>query len=198
MEHLLHTPITEDEVRRLHVGDIVYLSGIVVTARDAAHRRLLQLASKGAPPMDFKGLAIYHCGPIVKKSEDGSYIVVSAGPTTSARLEHFTELVVKVLGVKLIIGKGGMGKTASEIMRRHTAAYLTLPGGAGAIAAKAIKRVVDVKWLDLGMPEALWVFEVDSLGPLIVTIDTHGRNLHLEVIRKAVEKAKRLSSGNLK
>jgi len=182
------TPLREEDVRKLRVGDIVYISGIIVTARDAAHRRMIEYLSKGLEiPVDLKGGVIYHCGPVVSKT-DGEWIVLSAGPTTSARMDLYEAEVIEKLGVKMIIGKGGMGSRTAEACKRFGAVYTTFTGGAGALAANAIKRVERVEWLDLGIPEALWVFRVERFGPLLVTIDSTGRNLIEEVLLNARSK----------
>jgi len=183
----LRTPIPEEEVRRLRVGDTIYVSGIMVTARDAAHRRALELYRRGESlPVDLRGGVLFHCGPIVRKS-DGGWEVIAAGPTTSTRMEAFESDFIRAYGVRVVVGKGGMGPKTAEAMRKFGAVYAAFTGGAAVLAAKAIRRVVGVEWLDLGMPEALWIFEVEDFGPLTVAIDTHGNNLHEEVRRRAQE-----------
>ena len=182
----LRTPISEEEVRKLKVGDVLYVSGTMVTARDAAHRRALELAKKGEKlPVNLEGCVLYHCGPIAVK-RDGEWEIVAAGPTTSTRMEMFEADFIRAFKVRVIVGKGGMGPRTTEACREFGAVYAAFTGGAGALAAKAIKRVVGVEWLDLGMPEAMWIFEVEDFGPLIVAIDTHGNNLY-ERVKQAVE-----------
>ncbi len=177
----LKTPLSTEEVAKLRVGDTVYVSGIVMAARDSAHKRMLEYIERGEKlPVDLRGGVIYHVGPVVRKTERG-WEVISAGPTTSARMEAFEADVIEKLGVKLVVGKGGMGKRTAEAMKKHVAAYAIFTGGAGVLAAKAIKRVVDVHWLDLGMAEAMWVFEVEDFGPLTVMIDPTGRNSYDEM-----------------
>ena len=188
----LKTPLTEDSIRKLKVGDVVYLSGTVITARDAAHKRILEYIKLGRRlPIDFKGKVLYHCGPLVKKSEEG-WQIISAGPTTSSRMEEYEHVVIRHLGVRMIIGKGGMSKRTAEACIKYGAVYCTFTGGAGVLAARSIKRVERVEWLDLGIPEALWILEVEKFGPLIVTIDTKGRNLHEEVAEEAIKIANKL------
>jgi len=180
----LKTPLSTEEVAKLRVGDTVYVSGVVVAARDAAHKRMLEYMERGERlPVDLRGGVIYHVGPVVRKTERG-WEVISAGPTTSARMEAFEAEVIG-LGVKLVVGKGGMGRRTAEAMKKHVAAYAIFTGGAGVLAAKAIKRVVDVYWLDLGMAEAMWVFEVENFGPLTVMIDSTGRNFYDDLREEA-------------
>ncbi len=190
--YYLRTPVSEEDVRKLRAGDIVYVTGVVVTARDAAHRRIMEYVREGKKlPVDLRGGVIYHCGPVVKK-KNGEWEVIAAGPTTSARMELYEADVIRELGVRIVIGKGGMGERTMEACRKYGAVYTIFTGGAAVLAANAIKRVVGVEWLDLGIPEALWILEVENLGPLLVSIDTHGRNLTAEVIRRARKKKEEL------
>jgi fumarate hydratase subunit beta len=184
----LTTPLSEEDVRKLKVNDVLYLSGTTITARDAAHKKILELSQQGKPiPVDLEGLAVFHCGPIMKK-ENGKWVVVAAGPTTSSRMEQFEDTLIRDFGVRVVIGKGGMGKRTADAMQKYGAVYGAFTGGAGALAAKGVKSVKAVEWLqDLGMPEAIWVFEVEEFGPLTIAIDSHGNNLFEEVGRKAEE-----------
>ncbi|RLF91048.1 fumarate hydratase [Thermococci archaeon] len=166
----LKTPLGED-ILNLKAGDIVYLSGTIFTARDLAHRRMIKL-SKRELPFDPSGAVIYHCGPIIKEIP-GGYEVISAGPTTSARMNTYLEDVLS-MGIKGIIGKGGMDP---EPFKKYGAVYFAFTGGAGALAARSIKRVLGVQWLDLGIPEALWLFEVENF-PLVIAIDSRGNSLY--------------------
>jgi len=185
----LKTPISEEDVRKLKVNDTIYITGTIVTARDQAHKRALELAKKGEKvPVDLKGLAVFHCGPIVKKEGD-KWIAVAAGPTTSTRMDIFEDEFIKTFGVRVVIGKGGMGKRTTEAMQKYGAVYGAFTGGAAVLAAKAIKNVRTVEWFDLGVPEALWVFEAQDFGPLAVSIDSHGNNL-FEDIKKQGEQNK--------
>jgi len=182
------TPISEEDIRRLKVGDIVYITGTLVTARDAAHRRMLQyLKERRELPVNLNGLPLFHCGPLVKKV-DSEWIVLSAGPTTSMRMEASEDEIIKNLGVRLIIGKSGMGEKTKRAMKEFGAAYGVYTGGAAVLAARLIKKVKHVEWLDLGMPEAVWVFEVEAFGPLIIAIDAHGNNLFERVQVEAEKK----------
>jgi len=182
------TPISEEDVRKLKVNDVLYVTGTIVTARDAAHKKALEQFKQNKPlPISLEGLAVFHCGPIVKKDGD-KWIVVAAGPTTSTRMDQFEDEFIKAFKVRVVIGKGGMGKKTTDAMQKYGAVYGAFTGGAGVLAAKAIKNVKTVEWLqDLGMPEALWIFEVEEFGPLTVAIDSHGKNLFEEVKKKAEE-----------
>jgi len=181
------TPISEEQIRKLKVNDVLYVTGTIVTARDEAHKRALEFFKEGKKlPLNLEGLAVFHCGPIVKK-EDDKWTVVAAGPTTSTRMDQFEDEFVKDFKVRVVIGKGGMGKRTTDAMQKYGAVYGAFTGGAGVLAAKAIKSVKTVEWADLGMPEALWIFEAEEFGPLTVAIDSHGNNLFEEVKKKAEE-----------
>ena len=183
--HHLQTPLDLPDILRLRAGDLVYLDGTVVTARDRAHERILQ---RPATPFDSDGAVIYHCGPVMR-DVDGSWQVVAAGPTTSARMDSHTDELLKRFDVRAIIGKGGMSMSVADVMLNRCV-YLAAVGGCAVVAADRI-AVRDVHWLDLGMAEAVWVLDVHDFGPLIVGIDAHGRNLFDEV--KSLAK-KRLSA----
>jgi fumarate hydratase subunit beta len=180
----LKTPISKEEVSKLKVDDIIFLTGTIVTARDAAHKRALEFFDNGKKlPLDLEGSAVYHCGPLAKREDDG-WSIVAAGPTTSARMEIYEDEFIKNFGVRVVIGKGGMGKRTTLGMKEYCSVYSAFTGGAAVLAASAIKKVDRVEWLDLGMPEALWVLKVENFGPLIVAIDSYGNNLFLDIVRK--------------
>jgi tartrate/fumarate subfamily iron-sulfur-dependent hydro-lyase beta chain len=178
MEYHLKTPVPEAEIRKLKMGDLVYVTGTVITARDEAHLKALELHEIGEkPPVDFEGVGIFHCGPIMKKV-DGGWTVVAAGPTTSARMEIFQDKFIETFRPAIIIGKGGMGDRTSKACQEFGCVYGAFTGGAALLAARGIMKVRDVFWLEeLGMPECLWVYDVEDFGPMIVTIDTHGNNM---------------------
>ena len=183
----LTTPISEEQIRKLKVNDVVYITGTIVTARDQAHKRALQLHKEGKQlPINLEGLAVFHCGPIVKKEED-KWIIVAAGPTTSTRMDIFEDEFIKNFKTRVIIGKGGMGKRTADAMQKYGAIYGAFTGGAAVLAAKAIKTVKTVEWFDLGMPEALWILDAKEFGPLTVAIDSHGNNLFEDVKKKTEE-----------
>jgi fumarate hydratase subunit beta len=190
--HKLKTPISEEEVRKLKVNDVIYVTGTMITARDSAHKRALDFFKEGKEiPIDLQGLAVFHCGPIVRK-EDDKWTVVAAGPTTSTRMDLFEDEFIKAFKVRVVIGKGGMGKRTTEGMKKYGAVYGAFTGGAAVLAAKAIKNVRSVEWFDLGMPEALWILDVEDFGPLIVAIDANGNNLFEEVQKKTEETRPRI------
>jgi tartrate/fumarate subfamily iron-sulfur-dependent hydro-lyase beta chain len=194
MEYHLKTPVPEEEIRNLRVGDLIYVTGTVITARDEAHLKALELHEKGeAPPVEFKGNGVFHCGPIMQKDDDGEWRVVAAGPTTSARMEIFQDKFIKAYRPSVIIGKGGMGERTAIACQQYGCVYGAFTGGAALLAARGIKKVRDVYWLEeLGMPECLWVYDVKDFGPMIVTIDTHGGNLTADVGAKVYERRDRL------
>jgi fumarate hydratase subunit beta len=188
----LTTPISEADIRKLKVNDTLYLSGTIVTSRDQAHRRALEYAEKNIPlPVNLEGLAVFHCGPIMRKESD-RWAVVAAGPTTSSRMEAFEPEFIERFKPRVIIGKGGMGEKTTKAMAKSGAIYAAFTGGAAVLAANVIKRVVNVEWLDLGMPEAMWVLEVNGFGPLVVAIDSFENNLLRDVAAKAQENSLRV------
>jgi len=173
----LRYPFSEEAVRALRAGEIVRIFGRVFTGRDRLHKHL---AEGGACPVALRDGALYHCGPVVVPQGDG-WRVVAAGPTTSAREEPYMAEVIARHGVRLIIGKGGMGAATQAACVRHGCVYLQAVGGAAALLAQRIRRVDGVHFLEaFGATEALWQLEVESFEA-VVGIDTHGRNLFDEV-----------------
>ncbi len=147
-------------------------------ARDRAHKRLLEFARAGkALPFELEGSAIYHCGPLAK-NVGGEWQILSAGPTTSARMEPFEPEIIRKFRVRMIIGKGGMGSSTIEAMNQIGSVYCAAPGGAGALLAKSVEEVKGVEWKEFGIAEAVWLLEVEKMGPLIVAIDAQ-RHLSL-------------------
>lgn len=184
-------PISEADARKLRVNDVVYVSGTMVTARDQAHKRALEYAKAGKPlPLNLEGLAVYHCGPVMR-IEGERWVAVAAGPTTSTRMDAYTDEFLTAFKLRIIVGKGGMGKRTADALAEFGAVYCAFTGGAAVLAAKAVRYVRSVEWLDLGMPEAMWVLDVEAFGPLVVAIDAHGGNLYADVAAK-VETNKRL------
>ena len=169
------TPLTDDAVRALQVGDVVLVSGRMFTGRDAVHAHLM----KHEPPVDLRGSVLYHCGPVVAKDGE-SWRVTAAGPTTSIREEPYQGEIIKRYGVRAVIGKGGMGAKTLAAMKEHGAVYLNAIGGAAQFYARAIKKVDGVSLLEFGTPEAMWHLTVDEF-PAIVTMDAHGNSLHKDI-----------------
>ncbi len=175
MKKILTTPIKDEDLKDIKIGDIIYLTGTLVTCRDVAHRRLIE--EKMDLPVDLRGLAIFHAGPIVKDHGNNEYEMISIGPTTSMRMEKFEKEFIEETGVKLIVGKGGMGKNTEEGCKTHKALHLVYPAGNAVYAANKVEAIEAVHWTDLGMPESLWVCKVNEFGPLIVSIDSEGNNI---------------------
>ena len=191
-EYKLRTPISEEDVRRLKVGDVVYVSGIALTARDSAHRRAIEYYEEGRDlPVSFKDRILYHCGPIVRKIND-RWEIISAGPTTSTRMEYIEYKFIEYFRPRVIVGKGGMKEKTLEALGKYGAVYTIFPGGLGAKAAESIVEVEGVEWLDLGTPEAIWILRVEEFGPLIVTMDTHGGSLHREIEEESLKRLKEI------
>lgn len=174
-EVVLTPPITEEQIRALKVGDVVLITGEMFTGRDAVHKHLM----KNPPPADLHGAVLYHCGPVMLQ-ENGKWTVKAAGPTTSIREEPYQADVIGRYGVRAVIGKGGMGKKTSDALKEYGAVYLNGIGGAAQYYARTIKEVLDVNWLDFGIPEAMWHLRVENFAA-IVTMDAHGNSLHRDI-----------------
>jgi tartrate/fumarate subfamily iron-sulfur-dependent hydro-lyase beta chain len=178
----LTTPITEEQVRGLKVGDQVSISGVVFTGRDTVHKYLHE---GGTMPegVNLQGSIIYHCGPVVMKDENGNWQVTAAGPTTSIREEPYQADIMKKFGVRGVIGKGGMGPKTLAGCQENGCVYLHGIGGAAQVLAEHITKVRNVYFLkEFGSPEAVWELEVDKF-PVVVTMDSHGKSLHEEVAK---------------
>lgn len=189
--HRLTTPISDEEIRGLRVGDTVYLNGLIMTGRDAAHKFMIEHFIKGTPSEEelplynelkklLDGGVIYHCGPVVKKHEDGTWSFVAAGPTTSIREEVYQADVIRHFNLKGVIGKGGMGPRTLQACREQPAVYFHAIGGAASLIAQAVKEVVTVYKMEFGVPEAMWVIRVEDF-PVVVTMDSHGNSIHQQV-----------------
>jgi fumarate hydratase class I len=179
-EVVLQTPLGEEQVRSLRVGDVVLLSGRAYTGRDAVHHHLM----KHDPPVDLRGGVIYHCGPVVAKEGEG-WRITAAGPTTSIREEPYQADVISRYGVRAVIGKGGMGAKTLAALKEHGAVYLNAIGGAAQFYARAIERVDGVSLMEFGTPEAMWHLSVRDF-PAIVTMDAHGNSLHKDVEQESL------------
>jgi fumarate hydratase class I len=188
----MNTPLTEDAVRKLKVGDAVEITGVVFTGRDAVHKYLAKGGELPAGVSLANGI-IYHCGPVVIKDANGNWKVTAAGPTTSIREEPYQGDIIKKFGVRAVIGKGGMGDRTLAACKEAGAVYLHAIGGAAQVLAEHITKVRNVYFLEkFGSPEAIWELDVVKF-PAVVTMDAHGRSLHQEVFeRSRAELAKRL------
>lgn len=174
----LQFPFTEDKIRSLHVGDQVEIYGTLFTGRDAVHKYLHE---GGKLPISLKDQMIYHCGPVMIK-EKGEWKAKAAGPTTSIREEPYQAEIIEKFGIRGVIGKGGMGLKTLQACQKFGSVYLHAVGGAAQVLAKAIKKVKGVYLLEkFGAPEAIWEFEVENFSA-IVTMDSHGKSLHEEVM----------------
>lgn len=177
MKKILTTPITTEDIEDLRVGDIIYLSGELVTGRDDVHHRVVH---EGLTcPYDFNGGAIMHAGPIIRE-EPGKNNMISIGPTSSIRMEADAADFIRLTGVKIQVGKGGMGEKTSAACKEYGAIHCVYPGGCAVSAAAHVEEIKDVYWRELGMPECLWVMKIKEFGPLIVSIDTQGNNMFVE------------------
>lgn len=187
-EIVLTTPITEEQIRSLRVGDVVIVNGLIHTGRDALHHYLMDHDS----PVDLNGSVIYHCGPVMMKDEQGEWHVKAAGPTTSIREEPYQGDIMKKFGIRAVIGKGGMGPKTLKALQEHGGVYLNAIGGAAQFYAKCLKKVEGVDFLkEFGVPEAMWHLQCEGFAA-IVTMDSHGGSLHAEVDESSIEKLARL------
>jgi len=182
----LELPLSDHDVRSLHIGESVFLTGRIFTARDEAHIHLLNMKDEDIP-VDLDGSAVFHCGPIMRK-EGGQWMVVAAGPTTSYRMSKLEPEFIERFGVRAIIGKGGMSQVTIDAMKDLGCVYLALTGGAAVIAARGIEKVNGVHLPELGMAEAIWDLQVRDFGPLSVAIDAHGNSLYEEIGQRVKSK----------
>ncbi len=187
----LSLPVDERTVRELKVGDGVELTGRMITGRDAAHKWLLEDYREEVAPY-LEGTVIYHCGPVVRQLDDGTYEFVAAGPTTSIREEPYQADVIEKYGLRGVIGKGGMGLQTLAGLEKSGALYLHAVGGAAQVLAQAVRKVERVFMLEeFGVPEALWVIDVVRF-PVMVTMDARGGSLHTEVEKSSKAQFERL------
>lgn len=185
---ILHLPLREEETRMLRIGDVIYLSGTIYTARDMAHLRMRELSESGQPlPFALEGAAIFHAGPVALPDGNGGWNLSVIGPTTSIRMEPHADFIGRQ-GIKAIIGKGGMGSGTQEACRHYGYVYLQAAPGCAALLAKGIRRIRNVTWLEMGMPEAVWELEADGFGPLVVAMDTTGESVYAHIRTHAMEK----------
>ena len=199
----LTTPISDEQILSLKVGDQVALSGMMITGRDAAHKYMIEnFIANPTPPASeqetyqqlkqlLKGGVIYHCGPVVAGLDTKDYRFVSAGPTTSSREEPYQAAVIEHFGLKGVIGKGGMGAKTSNACKKFKACYLHAIGGAAVYLAQSVVKVHGVLKLEFGVPEAMWIIEVKNF-PVVVTMDAHGGSLHREIAEASGDVLKKL------
>jgi len=188
-EVTLTTPISEEQIRSLKVGDVVLLNGLVHTGRDTIHHHLVSHDA----PVDLRGSVLYHCGPVVLKKED-HWFINAAGPTTSSREEPYQADVIRKFGLRGVIGKGGMGAKTLAALKEFGAVYFNAIGGAAQYYAKCVTRVEGVDFLDFGIPEAMWHLSVKDF-PAIVTMDSHGNSLHDKVQAETEKRLQELLAG---
>lgn len=177
----LQYPFSESMVRSLKTGEAVSVNGKVWTGRDRFHKHF---ADGGVLPVDFRDGALYHCGPVVVRSPSADeWRVVAAGPTTSVRENPYEPDFIARTGLRIVIGKGGMDERTLEACRKHGAVYLQAVGGAAALAAKCVRRVNNVYFLEeFGAAEACWEFELEDFH-CVVAMDSHGKSLFDDVRR---------------
>jgi len=172
---ILTTPVKAEDIEEIRAGDIIYLNGYIVTCRDVAHRRLVE--EKRPLPVDIRNGAIYHAGPIIRPLGNDKFQMVSIGATTSMRMEKFEYEFIRQTGVRIIVGKGGMGESTRKACVEFKALHVVYPAGCAVCAALQVEEIERSEWRDLGMPETLWVCRIKELGPLIVSIDSRGNSL---------------------
>ena len=193
---ILVTPVTAEDLKDIKIGDIIYLTGSLTTCRDVAHRRVVEEGRE--IPVDVRNNAIFHAGPIIRPLADDKFGMVSVGPTTSMRMEKFEYEFVKITGVRVIVGKGGMKENTARACKEFGAIHCVFPAGNAVVAAVEVEEIVKAEWRDLGMPETLWNCRVKEFGPLIVSIDTEGRNYFeekkVEYNRRKEEQIERISA----
>ncbi|MFE4569871.1 fumarate hydratase [Paenibacillus chitinolyticus] len=182
-EIVLQTPISEEQIRQLKVGDVVIINGMMHTGRDALHKYLMDHDS----PVDLNGAAIYHCGPVMSKDQAGNWKVRAAGPTTSIREEPYQGDIIKKFGIRAVIGKGGMGPKTLAALKEHGGVYLNAIGGAAQYYARCFKKVEGVDFIEFGIPEAMWHLKTEGFAA-IVTMDSHGNSLHADVEKNSLQK----------
>ncbi len=173
----LEAPFSEEKIRALKVGDLVEISGLIRTGRDAVHKYLFD---GNTAPVDLTDGILYHCGPVLVQ-ENGVWVVKAAGPTTSIREEPYQHEIIRRFRIRGVIGKGGMGPRTLEACREVGCVYLHAIGGAAQVLAEKVTAVRGVHLMEFGSPEAIWEFEVRDF-PAVVTMDAHGASLHQDLL----------------
>ena len=201
----LNLPVTNEQIENLKIGDLVSLNGIILTARDRAHKYFMEnfIEVEQVPQSeaelhkqllrDLRGGAIYHCGPVVRE-EDGKWKFVAAGPTTSIREEPYQSQVIRHFGLKAVIGKGGMGEKTLAACKKYKTVYIHAIGGAASLIAHSVKEVLDVYKIEFGIPEAIWKIRVEDFQAT-VTMDAHGNSLHKQVEEESAKVFNNLTFG---
>lgn len=188
-KRVVSLPMGKNIVNSLKLGETIFLDGELYSARDEAHIRALESIAEGKKLLvNFRDSAVFHCGPIVKKKDDGTWVVIAAGPTTSARMNSLEPAFIEKTGVSAVIGKGGMNKDTLAAMQKYGCVYLAITGGAAILAAKGL-TIKGVEWLELGTPECIWMFEARAFGPLIVAMDSHGNSLYANLEKEIAKNA---------
>ncbi len=200
----LTMPISDEDIRGLAVGDSVTLTGVMLTGRDAVHKWMIDTFIRNTRPPEgddqevydaikplLEGGVIYHCGPVVSGLETGDYAFVAAGPTTSIREEPYQSEVMAHFNLKGVIGKGGMGAKTLAACHDLPGVYFHAVGGAATLIAQSVKKVLGVHKMDFGVPEAIWVLEVEDF-PVVVTMDSHNNSLHVEVEERSAQALEKL------
>jgi fumarate hydratase subunit beta len=190
-------PIDDETIRSLKVGDPVALTGVILTGRDAVHKWMIEtFIKKTRPPQDddlevyqaikplLDGGVIYHCGPVVSGLDTGEYRFVAAGPTTSIREEPYQGDVMRHFNMKGVIGKGGMGAKTLAACQEVPGVYFHAVGGAATLIAESVMEVKTVHKMVFGVPEAIWVLQVEKF-PVVVTMDAHGGSIHADIDAKS-------------
>ena len=175
--HYLNTPFSDEVIRGLNAGDIVYFSGTLFGIRDLT--QIYMFDQHHEPPVSLQGMPAIHTAPSLKKVGN-KWVKICIGTTTSTRMDRFSPDLIGKYGVKAIIGKGGLYEGSLKAMEKHAAVYLAIVGGSAALETQQVEEVEEVYWEHLH-PEALYKFRVKNFGPLTVAMDSHGRNLYEEV-----------------
>lgn len=183
-EFKINEPYGREKIREFKCGDIVLISGRILTARDAVHKYLYE---GGKSPISLKDQILYHCGPVILKDEKGEYRVNAAGPTTSTREEPYQAKIIEEHGIVGMIGKGGMGIKTLEACKKFGAVYFHAVGGAAQVLATKVQKVLNVYLMEFGSPEAMWELVVQDF-PVIVTMDSEGVSLHEKIKESSEQK----------
>lgn len=173
----LQLPVPKQEIEKLNTGDIVYLSGRIITLRDRSHRRIDEFAKNGMSlPFNLTDKAVFHCGPVIKYIKEREWKAVSVGPTSSSRFSPFIAALIETFGPRIVIGKGNLFKEAVDILTTHKAVFLLAIGGCAALYGSRVQKVINNYWEEFGMADSVWEFDVNKFGPLSVGIDCKGEN----------------------